>query len=209
MNIVDSLQRQGVKKTGAERALASLVAQGHVHKKEYGKSNIFILSQDKLELPDVEETAALDEEVKQLTAQTAELDEVIGGLRARMAQLGITLSLDEANAELERLTVVAAEKEGKLARLGDGSSLLTKEDKLKVETKYFAMLSAWKTRKKLVKNIADTIGESSGMKPAEFYEKVGVEVDEDVGVNIADYPQIDNPAKRKRQGGPGKKRQKT
>lgn len=209
MNVVDSLQRQGVKKTGAERALASLVSQGVIHKKEYGKSNIFIIAQDKLELPDAEETAALDEEVKQLTARTAELDEALGALRSRVAQLGATLSLEEAKTELERLTYVAKEKEEKLERLGDGSALLSKEDKLRVETKYFAMLSAWKARKKMVKNIADTIGESSGMKPAELYEKFGVEVDEEVGVNIADYPQIDNPAKRKRQRGPGAKRQKT
>lgn len=209
MNVVDSLQRQGVKKTGAERALASLVAQGVIQKKEYGKSNIFIISQDKLDLPDAEATAALDEEVKQLTARTTELDEVIGGLRSRVAQLGVTLSLDEAKEELERVTGVAKKNEEKLERLGDGSSLLSKEDKLRVETKYFAMLSAWKTRKKMVKNIADTIGESSGMKPAEFYEEVGVEVDEEQDVNIANYPQIDNPAKRKRQGGPGAKRQKT
>lgn len=198
-----------MKKTGAERALASLVAQGTIHKKEYGKSNIFILSQDKLELPDVEETAAVDEETKQLSTRTAELDESIGGLRARVAELNGTLSLDDAQAELERVSAVAAEKEEKLSRLGDGSALMTKEDKLKVETKYFTLLAAWKSRKKLVKNIADMVGESSGMKPSEFYETVGVEVDEEVDVNIANFPQIENPAKRKRQGVRAAKRQKT
>jgi hypothetical protein len=211
VNVVDSLQRQGIKKTGAERALASLVSQGVVHKKEYGKSNIFILSQSNLELPDADATAAVDEEIKTLTARTAELDEAIGGLRVRSSELSSILSLDDARAEMERLSAVVSEKEAKLARLGDGSSLLTKEDKLKVETKYFGLLSAWKSRKKLVKNIADIVGESSGMKTKEFYEKVGVELDEDVGVNIVDYPHIDNPARaaRNAQGGRPTKRLRT
>lgn len=212
MNIVDSLQKSGLKKTGAERALASLVAKGTVHKKEYGKSNIFILSQGGLELPDAEEAAAVDAEVKELTARVGELGETLGGLRGRVSELQGTLSLDEAVAELERVTAVVAAKEERLSKLGDGSRLLSKEDKLAVEAKYFALLSAWRTRKRLVKNVADAIGESCGMKAKEFYGTVGVETDEDAGVDLAGFPQVENPAKAARPahgGRPAAKRQKT
>lgn len=200
-NVVDSLQREGIKKAAAERALASLVSKGSLHRKEYGRANIFIVSQEGIDLPDADEAAAVDDEIKALTAASAEADERIAALRARSAQLGGTLSVEEATAEVARLDEVIEEKKARREVCGDASNLMSKEDKLKAEAAYFLYLSAWKKRKKMVKNIADAIGESSGMKPSEFYEKVGVEDDEAAGVALADFPQIEDPTKAARKAG--------
>ena len=43
-NIVDALQKCGVKKTAAERALASLTEKGSISKKEYGKTVVSVLN---------------------------------------------------------------------------------------------------------------------------------------------------------------------
>ena len=70
---MDALQKDGVKKTGTERALASLVSKGSVTQKTYGKIHIFIIAQDKLELPDPEESQRVDAEIKSLTAEAGGL----------------------------------------------------------------------------------------------------------------------------------------
>lgn len=200
-NVVDSLQKDGVKKAATDRALASLVSKGLIHKKEYGKANIFIVSQEGIDLPDADAAAAVDEETRALTARSADLDDSIAGLRGRSAQLGATLSLDEARAEVGRLDAIVAKREAKTAELGDASKLMTSEEKAEVEKAYFVYLSAWKKRKRMVKNVADAIGESSGMKPSQFYEKVGVEDDDAAGVSLDHFPQIDDPTKVKKAAG--------
>lgn len=197
-NIVDSLQTRGVKKAGTERSLAALVSKGTVTKKEFGKVNLFILAQSQLELPDPEQQKAVDEDIADLSARLSELNDSLSELRGKVAQLNSTLSAEEAREEIQRLDAVVEAKESKLAKLGDGSSLLTKEEKMKVEFAYFTLLSAWKKRKKMAKNIADIIGESSGMKPRAFYDEVGVETDEEVNVNMVDFPDIQNPKKTAR-----------
>lgn len=190
-----------MKKTATDRALASLVSKGLLHKKEYGKANIFIVSQEGIDLPDADAAAAVDDETRALIARSAELDDTIGRLRGRSAHLGATLSLDEARAKIARLDAIVVKREAKTAELGDGSKLMTSEEKAEVEKAYFVYLSAWKKRKRMVKNIADAIGEGSGMKPSEFYEKVGVEDDNAAGVSLDDFPHIDDPAKVKKAAG--------
>jgi 26S proteasome regulatory subunit, ATPase 3, interacting protein len=194
-NIVDALQKFGVKKTGVERALAALVAKGVVSKKEYGKMSIFILAQDKLELPDQGETEVTDIEIKDLSGKIQVLGEDISNLREQIARLQSIRTLEEAREELQRLESEISTKEAKLEKVGDGSELIDEEEKLQLETAYFKVFSAWKKRKSMVRNVADLIGESSGMKAKDFYSEVGVETDEDVNIDIAQFPEIKNPCK--------------
>lgn len=194
-NIVDALQTAGVKKAGAERALASLLAKGTVTKKEYGKINIFLLAQSTILLPDTAEMETVDAEVKDLTAKIHSLDEELAGLNSHVAELQSVRTLSEAIEENKKIDAEIAAKEAKLAMLGDGSALLTKEQKFEVESAYYQLLTAWKKRKKIVKNISDVIGESSGMKTQDFYEEVGVELDEDSHCTMEDFPDIPDPSK--------------
>lgn len=201
-NIVDALQKAGVKKTAIERALAALVAQGTVSKKEYGKSSVFMLAQDKLELPNPEEMKQVDEDIKNRASKLQELDSQLEELRTEEKSLRNVRTLEETKQELSRLQTDIEQKETKLSKLGDGSQLMTKEEKMQVETKYFALHSAWKKRKRMVKSIADIIGESSGMKPKDFYVEVGIETDEEVSADFSTYLELRNPAKQSRLGAP-------
>jgi vacuolar-type H+-ATPase subunit I/STV1 len=205
-NIVDALQKSGVKKTGAERALASLVAKGIVSKKEYGKMSIFILAQDKLELPDQDETDLVDGEIKDLTCKIKTLDENISSYRDQVGRLQSVRTLDEAREELKRLEEEIAKKEVKLSKLGDGSNLIGEDEKLILEVAYFNVLSAWKKRKNMVRHVADVIGESSGMKANALYAEIGIETDEEVDVHMSTFPDIPNPSKPARHAS---KRQRT
>lgn len=195
-NIVDALQKENVKKSGVERSLASLVQKGIVTKKEYGKTKLFLRSQSDIELPDEETIREEEEEVKSLQTRISEVEASLAEARVKESAMRSQLTVDEARAQCEALEEKVEEKRGKLEKLGDPSLLPTKEDKLKVEMEYFRFRTAWKKRKRIVKNIADTISEAMMKKPKELFEMIGIETDEDMKVNIADYPEISDPSKR-------------
>lgn len=197
-NIVDALQKDSVKKTATERALASLVQKGTVSKKEYGKVKLFILAQDKLELPDPDEISRVEDEVKFLTAKLCTLDENVAMLKAKAAHLSSQLTLNEAIQKFHDLDSEVAKKEEKLKTLGDGTKLMTKEGKAEVERSYFRSRTAWKKQKRIVKNIIDQIGEASGKKAAELYEEIGIDTDESAKVELNSFPDIANPDKPQR-----------
>lgn len=199
-NIVDALQKNGVKKTAVERSLASLVEKGLVKKKEYGKAKIFILAQDKIELPDPEEVTRLDEELKSMLAEVSDLTERNDNLQSTVNMLKSQYTLEQAKVQDEKLTNVLAEKDAKRADLGDGSKLMTTEDKLKLEKDYYNVRALWKKYKRIVTDIVNQIGEATGKKNSELFEDMGIETDESVNIKISDFPDIQNPLKANRFG---------
>lgn len=201
-NIVDALQKNGVKKTAVERSLASLVEKGTVSKKEYGKAKIFILAQDKIELPDPEEVKQLDEEIKSLTDDLSQATERVNAHRTKLSALKKEYTLEEAKARNAQLAAELTEKDAKRNALGDGSKLTSKEDKLKLEQNYYDTKLLWKRYKRIVKDIAGHIGEATGKKNSELFEDMAVETDESVNIKISDFPDIQNPSKSRRVANP-------
>lgn len=197
-NIVDSLQKHGVKKTAVERSLATLVEKGDVNKKEYGKAKIFLLAQDKLKLPDSQDAAATDVDLRTLTETLSETEGRLGTLRDRTAYLKGQLTLEEVTQRLNKLEDQLVSKSAKRERLGDGSSLMSKEEKANGDKRYYDIRQLWKKYKRLVKEVLDQISEATGKKISELNEDIGIETDEDVNVKFTDFPDIPNPLKANR-----------
>lgn len=196
--MVDALQKHNVKKTAVERSLASLVEQGIVTKKEYGKAKIFILAQDKIQLPDPDEVKELDDEIKSLATDLQQAEDRVAAQRAHLASLKAEYTLEGARERSEQLEKDIKQKEEKRALLGDGSKLMSKEDKLKLEQTYYNTKTMWKKYKRIVKDIAGHIGEATGKKDKELFEEMDVDTDEAVNVKISDFPDIQNPSKKQR-----------
>lgn len=192
-----------MKKTAVERSLASLVEDGLVNKKEYGKAKIFLLRQDTLDLPDDIESASTDAQLHDLTSQLQTLSQELSQKRERIAHLKSQYTLDDAMQRLTKLREDLETKQERRQRLGDGSALMSKQDKLQLDMGYFRVRAAWKKYLKLVRDIVDQIAEASGKKRGELYEEIGIETDEDANVNLMDMPEIDNPMKPKRPGSAG------
>lgn len=189
-NIVDALQKEGVKKTAVERSLAALVEKGQVHKKEYGKAKIFILDQSHLELPDADDIAETDARLRTLTETLQSVQQRLGSKRERVAELRAQLTLEEAQEKVRNLQDDLTTKRARRERLGDGSALMSKEDKVGIDKEYGSMRTAWKKYSRMVKEIIDQIGEATGKTKKDLYEEVGVETDEEVKVNICDFPEV-------------------
>lgn len=207
-NIVDSLQKQGIKKTAVERSLASLVERKLVTKKEYGKAKIFLATQGNINIPDAEAVEKTETELRELTESLEETTKNVALLRQRRGTLAGALTLDEARHRVKEVEDVLAQKKGKRGALGDASNLFSKEDKMKLETSYFTIRQKWKAYRRIVIDIADRVSEATGRKRTDIYSEIGIETDEQADISYASMPDMQNPAKRARSGGRIPKRRK-
>ena len=64
--IADILQKSGVKKTGAQKALEAAAAAGDIICKDYGKQKIFLAKQTQFTIPSNAELEAMRKENEQL-----------------------------------------------------------------------------------------------------------------------------------------------
>ena len=82
-------------------------------------------------------------------------------------------------------------KEKKLSDFQGGSiAQVTEEEVVQVKADYVRYHKEWRVRRRICLEIVDMISESVDKTRKEFSETVGLEADEDYGVNFADF----NPA---------------
>ena len=193
--MVDALQSDNIKKSGVERALAELVDKGTITLKTYGKTKLYLQCQDKIELPDEEAAKKEEEDLAELVKSVEEIDEELAELRSKETRLKSSMTLDEAKQAIAEEEASVEKKTAELNELGDPRELPTEEDKKVVEVSYYQARLAWKKRKKIVKNIVDTVSEAMNKKPKELIELIGLEDDEEAGVDLASFEEIADPTK--------------
>jgi len=103
----------------------------------------------------------------------------------------------------ERITTLIEEianKETRLEKLKEGAANVTPEEKAKAEARYLSYRSLWRTRKRMCSEVLNALLENANMKPQELRETIGIETDEDVGVELGtDVVKPDTrPAKRQK-----------
>ncbi|XP_047261313.1 homologous-pairing protein 2 homolog isoform X1 [Capsicum annuum] len=87
------------------------------------------------------------------------------------------------------------EMEKKLIKLWKGVTLVSPEDRLAIEGLYSEALNQ-RRRRKRIRDVWDAITENSPKNPKEFkfscvfQEELGVEYDEDVGVNFQSFADL-------------------
>lgn len=111
--------------------------------------------------------------------------------------------------------------EEKLKKLQSGVVLVKPEDKKAIEETYSEKVNQWRKRKRIFKELWDAITENSPKDLKEFkviitiltfssmfdlpskmkiylQEELGIEYDEDVGVNLQAFAELINPSKKRR-----------
>lgn len=204
-NIVDALQKHGVKKAAVERSLAALLKKETITKKEYGKAKVFIRDQSSIEIPDPEETAKVTEKISELTGVVKDLDKKIGNVEGEVRSLRGELTLEKAKEVDEELGLKVQQLEERAGKVR-GGECISKEDMENAKSEFATTKKEWKKRKGKVNEILDVVGEGMGKKVKEMYKECGIETDEDAKVDIKQLPDIKIPkntnkvvpAKRKR-----------
>mmetsp|Transcript_6393 Transcript_6393/g.19333 ORF Transcript_6393/g.19333 Transcript_6393/m.19333 type:complete len:237 (-) Transcript_6393:2974-3684(-) len=186
--VVDALQSSGLKKTGCERALMSLVEKEKVTMKEFGKAKIFLCRQENIDMPSEDEMKKLDEDVRTATEELEQLDEQFVELAESVNKLKSTMSIEEARAKSDELNRDIAAFEEKLASFGPHRKQVTQEEKDAIESLYTRMRDEWRKRQRMAKDIVNMISEGLGKKPSELNEEMGIETDEAAGVSMDEMP---------------------
>ncbi|CAG9463213.1 unnamed protein product [Pedinophyceae sp. YPF-701] len=192
---VDNLQAQGIKKAMATRALEELVKDGHVQTKEFGARAfaLYWLRQDDLETMDAEELRKTQAENESLRA---ELDDASAAARAAQARLGALKAarpLAELREQVKALKDENAKAEAKLKAMRGAAAAerVTAASRDKVVAKLAKGVAAWRKRKRMFRNIFDTVMEGlEGKKAKDVLEDVGVETDEAAKADLSKYEEV-------------------
>ncbi|XP_031249558.1 homologous-pairing protein 2 homolog [Pistacia vera] len=199
-NVADSLQKYNLKKTAVQKALDNLADSGKISFKEYGKQKIYIARQDQFDIPNNEELNQMKEQNAKLQEQLEEQKKAITRVEGEIRTLQSNLTLEQIREKEAKLRKEIKEMEDKLAKLRGGVTLVKPEERKAVEKMYLEKVSQWRKRKRMFKDIWDTITENSSKDLKEFKEELGIEYDEDVGVSLQAFSDLLQHGKKRPRG---------
>lgn len=189
-NVADALQKYGIKKAAAQKALDQLAESGEILAKEYGKQKIYLARQDQFQIPNSQELQELNANNEKLRKDLQSEKAALSGLEADLRILESNLTLEQIREKEQKLNLDIEKAEAKLDNLKQGIVLVNADEREKVQEAFVAKLSEWRKRKKMFKELWDLITESLPKDLKEFKEELGVEYDEDVQVNLQDYSNL-------------------
>ncbi|KAG8473309.1 hypothetical protein CXB51_035398 [Gossypium anomalum] len=199
-NVADSLQKYNLKKASIQKALDSLADSGKISFKEYGKQKIYLARQDQFNIPNNEELASMKEENAKLQEHLDQQKKAITEVEGEIKSLQSNLTLEQIHDKEAKLRKEVKEMVDKLVKLRGGVNLVRPEEKKAVEAMYSEKISLWRRRKRMFKDLWDAITENSPKDLKEFKEELGIEYDEDVGVNLQSFSELLQHGKKRARG---------
>ncbi|KAL1357331.1 hypothetical protein HN51_009254 [Arachis hypogaea] len=199
-NVADALQKFNLKKAAIQKALDNLADGGRISFKEYGKQKIYLARQDQFNILNSEELNQMKEQNAKLQKQLEEQKKNVNEVEAEIKSLQSNLTLEQICGREADLRMEVQEMENKLTKLRGGVTLVSPEERMAVETMLSEKISQWRKRKRMFKDIWDTLTENSPKDPKELREELGIEYDEDVGVSLQSYSDLIQQGKKRPRG---------
>eukprot|EP00729_Bicosta_minor_P008937 gene8937-1859_t len=178
--------RQAISKPQIIKCLGRLVAEGVLEEKAYGKQKMYGPVQSEAEVKKEElaeikiKTAQLEREAEQSAQQTKTIANQVRALTSKP-------TTEDATKQVADLKVTNQAATEKVAALTAAAGNIKPEDKARIEKEYNANVGEWKKRKRLIKNITDTILENYPKSKKALYDDIGVETDEAAGIDIGTF----------------------
>eukprot|EP00667_Euglena_gracilis_P015737 EG_transcript_16379 len=182
INLVDS-SAGAIKKATAEKALAALHAAGKITCKDLKKQKVYMARQEDFEVPDADEVARMETGIKSLTEEVAMLERETKALASTLQQLQTQMSDEDLAKDIRAKSQAAAEMEAKLQSLRQGTVLVDEARKAKAVAQYEHYRAAWRTRKRMAKDIIDAVC-GDAKRPKDLMEELGIETDEQLQVTL-------------------------
>lgn len=192
------------------KALDDLAEAGTLVKKENKKQHVYWIAQDSPELlpsaadggagessSSAEATmAALDAEAQTSKQGAADTKAKADALAAENRRLAAEPGDADAAAEIARLRAETAAMEAKCKTLREATVKVSRAELERAEKQHAAAKAVWKKRRRMCRDIADAITESSGQKFAAFAEELGLEVDNDPATDDEEAARMRKRAKK-------------
>jgi 26S proteasome regulatory subunit (ATPase 3-interacting protein) len=172
-------------KTQVVKGLAALAQSGDIQEKEYGKQKVYSANQDE-HTASAEETARLEEEERNKKDELEALTKECAALDSVQAQLAACHTTAQLKAEVARLQAEVDKKTALLECFQKGQANVSEADMKKSQELLAKNTRAWGARKRSCNDIINVIMENYPKKRQKLLEEVGIETDEDAGMNISD-----------------------
>ncbi|KAJ1953614.1 PSMC3 interacting protein, partial [Dipsacomyces acuminosporus] len=173
-----------VSPTQAKKILNDLADEEKVMRKVNGKQLIYYAIQADIDVPSVEEAEQEEDTIKELEERLAQIKDGNKTLSAQLSTLNNALTDDQMRERISKLTLEVSENETRLEHLRSGE-IISPQEKSKIEKEHSAMTKHWATRKRMFREISNTISEGYPGKMKDLYEQLGIETDEDVGADTS------------------------
>ncbi|KAF9975089.1 PSMC3 interacting protein [Actinomortierella ambigua] len=155
-------------KAEAQKALTSLVENGKVITKLYGKQAIYCVNQGNLTAATPQELAQMDQALSRLQNRLTELKADNRQLLSKLSATNSALPTDEVIRQAQALAAKNQENSTRLEQLRAGTRLVSAEEKQKVLKEMELHRKLWIQRKRLFKDMFGAMTENMPGKPKEL-----------------------------------------
>ncbi|CAK9064068.1 unnamed protein product [Durusdinium trenchii] len=160
--------------------MESLVTEGKLLIKEYGKIKVFLVSQSLVVGGD--DATALQQEVDEASKKRKALGNDLDTTRKEMSQVASkhAAAKEAKESAAEALTLEARAKQLK----GSGEEQVEESEVRAVEAAFTQVHQTWRKRKRLCMDTLRTLGEAMSTRTDQLLEQYGVDTDEDCGQTL-------------------------
>lgn len=177
--ITDCLAQFGVKKGQAQKALDNLVtAADGIICKEFGKIKLYFASQAEIQTASPEEMESKQQLHATLVQQNNERVDAVKRITAENSSLKGSMTTQQVEERTQQLQSQVATDEAKLNSLQSGTDLVSDADRTQVEQLFTDNLGHWRKRRRVFKDIWDTVSESINRPKEALFEELGIEADD-------------------------------
>ena len=185
--------RGGISKGEAERRCADLVASGKACGREAGKIKLYWASQQGIAALSKEEEVALDRDLAEVQARRAQWAAEVANQHKAIKALKSARSLDEVRDEVMDARAALEQVKEQCAAVRkehSGGEPMSAADEAQVKKDYMKYRKAYLSRRATCYEILGYMGEAQGKSNKKLLEELGLETDEDYGVNRGDFPAL-------------------
>lgn len=177
--ITDCLAQFGVKKGQAQKALDNLAAAADgIICKEFGKTKLYFASQATVQTASLEEMESKQQLHAKLVQVNNDRVDKVKCLTSEVNALKGSLSISQVEERTQKLESEVAEDETKLNSLQAGTNIVSESERKQVEQLFKENLGHWRKRRRVFKDIWDTVSESINRRKADLFEELGIETDD-------------------------------
>ena len=171
-----------------QQVLDDLTEEKHIVCKLFGKAQIYLANQDNFPETSKVQLEELDAEITERKQKLDSDKERLKQLNTQLKEITGTMTNQGYKDKIEQLKEKNKEAETRLKGYQEGGmKQVTEEEVDKVKSDYAKHQKFWRLRRRACLEIVDMICDSVDKNRKEFFESVGLETDEDYGVNIMDF----------------------
>ncbi|KAG2221964.1 hypothetical protein INT45_010488 [Circinella minor] len=165
-------------KANIVKILDRLIDQNIIYSKTYGKTNIYSVKQDKEnEMNNKEQQEIMDKQLNEFYNDNELLSKNNIIYEKQLKQLKSEPRNDDAKELIPKLIEKNNIIQIHINQLKSNTILLSNEEKQKIDSEYNFMRKEWRIRRKIGREMFNTITENMPGKLNEFKEQLGIEED--------------------------------